>query len=75
MNKLPGGLLPLGVSLCLVPVSEVALAGITFLPVACRNFVPGTWTVAEWRCERILKCGFVVFILDVYIVIKWNVFL
>lgn len=65
VTKLPGGLLPLGVSLRLVP-----LAGTAFVPVACTNVGSGTSTVAEWRCERISKCGFVISVLDVYIVIK-----
>lgn len=71
-----GGLLPLRTllpdhsSFLLMPASKLSVAGISFLPVACKNFASGPLTLAEWRRECILKRSFVISILDVHIVIK-----
>lgn len=62
--------LPFQPAFHLVPVGKLSMAGTSFSPVACKNFASGTLTVAEWCCECILKCSFVISILDVHIVIK-----
>lgn len=67
----PHPLLPFSSSSHLMPVSELSVAGISLLPVACKKSLPSsTWTVVEWCCEYILNCSFVISILDVHIVIK-----
>lgn len=53
---------------------ELSVAGISLLPVACKkslHLAHGPW----WCCEYLLNCSFVVSVLDVHTVIKYNVFL